>query len=400
MNIIKAGITAPIGFMAGAVSCGIKKSGKKDLALLFSRVPAGCAAMFTANKIKSGSVIVSMNSAKKGVSQAIIVNSGNANCCVGHREITDASKIVQVLEKALGIKKGLGLIASTGIIGRPLAVGKIINAIKDLTKDLSKANGIKFAKAIMTTDTTYKQIAVEVKIRGGIVKLAGAAKGSGMICPNMATMLAFFTTDACIDKPSLRSAFKEAISTSFNKITVDGDMSTNDTAFILANAMAGNRIIKKGGPDYAVFLSALKVIASELAKKIILDGEGATKFVEVVVKNASKLAGAEKIARHIAGSSLVKTMIAGGDPNWGRIAASIGSSGVDIDREKIDIYFDNVLVMRNGSGTDVSRKLLLNMFSQKEIKIVVDLKAGIQASRIWTCDLTEEYVRINAEYET
>jgi len=400
MKIVKGGITAPKGFMAGVVSCGIKKSGKPDLALLVSKKPCIAAGTFTTNKVKSGSVVLTMQLLKKGIGQAVVVNSGNANCCVGKREIKDASSITGLAADKLGLAKELVFIGSTGIIGRPLPVNKIKNRIGELVKDLSSSNGTKFAKAIMTTDTAHKEIAVQIDINGKIVKLAGAVKGAGMICPNMATMLAFFTTDVLIEKNALKTGFKQAISESFNKITVDADMSTNDSAIILANGMAGNRVIKSNTKDYYIFLKALRFVAVELAKKIVLDGEGATRFVEIIVKNAGDENTAQKISRHIALSSLVKTMIAGGDPNWGRIAASVGSSGADINKDKLDIYFGKILVMKNGAGAIVARDLLLDIFKKKEIEIIVDLKSGKKSSRIWTCDLTEEYVKINAEYET
>jgi len=400
MKIIKGGITAPNGFLAGFAGCGIKKSGKTDLALLFSVKPCIAAGTFTTNKVKSGSVVLSMERLKKGVSQAVVVNSGNANCCVGRKEIRDAREITALIAKRLNLKSESVLIASTGIIGRPLPVKKIKKGITGLIKNLSVSNGTNFAKAIMTTDTVHKEIAVEIAINGKAVRIAGAVKGAGMINPNMATMLAFFTTDAAMEKQALKQAFKESIYDSFNRITVDGDMSTNDSAVIFANGMAGNNIIKKGTGDYKKFLNAVKFAAKELSRKIVLDGEGATRFIEIIVKGAKTDDKAELAARQVANSSLVKTMIAGGDPNWGRIAAAVGASEAEINPWKMDIYFGDVLVMRNGTGTDASRSLLLNIFKKREIEIRIDLKSGQGSSRVWTCDLTKEYVHINAEYET
>ena len=400
MNIIKGGVTAPRGFLAGTAICGIKKSGKTDLALLYSVVPCMAAGTFTTNRVKSGSVVLSIERLKKGMSQAVIVNSGNANCCVGQKEIKDAAEITGLAAKILGLKSEAVLMASTGIIGRPLPVDKIKKGIGGLVKDLSVSNGTNFAKAIMTTDTVHKEIAVKIDIKGKVVKIAGAVKGAGMICPDMATMLAFFTTDAAIEKEALKQAFKESVYDSFNRITVDGDMSTNDSAIMFANGAAGNSVIKKNTRDYAVFLNAVKFAARELSRKIILDGEGATRFIEIIVKGAKTEKAAELAAKRIANSSLVKTMIAGGDPNWGRIAAAIGSSGADVNPWRMDIYFNRVPVMKNGAGTNASRKLLLNIFKKKEIEIAVDLKSGNKSSRVWTCDLTEEYIKINAEYET
>ncbi|MCX5692859.1 MAG: bifunctional glutamate N-acetyltransferase/amino-acid acetyltransferase ArgJ [Candidatus Omnitrophica bacterium] len=400
MKIIKGGVTAPKGFLAGSVSCGIKKSGKTDLALLYSTALCMAAGTFTTNRVKSGSVVLSMERLKKGISQAVIVNSGNANCCVGKKEIKDAEEITGLAAKKLAIKNESVLMASTGIIGRPLPIDKIKKGIGSLIKNLSRSNGTNFAKAIMTTDTVYKEIAVKINIKGKIVKIAGAVKGAGMICPDMATMLAFFTTDAAIEKKALKQVFEEAVYDSFNRITVDGDMSTNDSAIMFANAAAGNSVIKKNTKPYAVFLNAVKFAAKELSRKIVLDGEGATRFIEIIVKGAKTENAAELSARRIADSNLVKTMIAGGDPNWGRIAAAVGSSGADANPWRMDIYFGRVPVMKNGTGTNASRELLLNIFKKKEIEIVVDLKSGSKSSRVWTCDLTEEYVKINAEYET
>lgn len=400
MKIIKGGVTAARGFKASSLRCGIKKSKRDDLALLFSEVPAVCTATFTTNRVKSGSVLLSMERAGRKTAQAVVVNSGNANCCVGKRELEDAKALTALVAGKLGLDDCKVLIGSTGIIGRPLPVGKIKNKIGQLVKGLNKGNGSKFAKAIMTTDTVPKEIAVRVNVGGREITIGGAVKGSGMICPDMATMLAFFATDAAIEKAALKAAFKEAVSDSFNRITVDGDMSTNDSAFILANGMAENRVVKKGSADYFKFLNGLKFTARELSRKIVLDGEGATKFVEVIVRGAGRQQDAERVARQVAGSSLVKTMIAGGDPNWGRVAASIGSSGVKVNSKKIDIYFGKRLVMKNGAGQDMPRKVLADMFKKKEIYITVDLKTGAASARVWTCDLTERYVEINAEYET
>jgi glutamate N-acetyltransferase/amino-acid N-acetyltransferase len=400
MKIIKGGVTAPKGFLAGSTSCGIKKSGKADIALLFSTVPCIAAGMFTTNKVKSGSLVLSMEQLKKGFGQAVFVNSGNANCCVGKKGIKDAREITNLIARTLNLKNESVLIASTGIIGRPLPVDKIKKGIKDLVKDLSRSNGTNFAKAIMTTDTLHKEIAVKINIKGREMRIAGAVKGAGMICPNMATMLAFFTTDAAIEKEALKQAFRESVHDSFNRITIDGDMSTNDSAIIFANALAGNKVIKKNTRDYAIFLDAIKFVTRELSRKVVMDGEGATRFIEIIVKGAKKEMAAGSIARHIANSSLVKTMIAGGDPNWGRIAASAGASDVKINPGRMDIYFGKILVMKNGAARNVAKDLLSNIFNKKKIEILIDLKLGPKSSRVWTCDLTEEYIKINSEYET
>lgn len=400
MKKIKGGVTSPKGFLAAAVSCGIKRRGKSDLALLYSETPCVCIATFTTNKVRSGSVVLSEKYLKNSAAQAVVVNSGNANCCVGKKEIEDALSITGATARKLGLKKQDVLICSTGIIGKPLPVNKIRVKIGALAEDLSRNGGTKFSKAIMTTDTVHKEAGAAVKIGSKTVRIGSAVKGAGMICPNMATMLAFFTTDAAIEKSALNLAFKQAVGDSFNKITVDGDMSTNDSAIIFANGMARNATIKKGSAGYSKFLNALKSVAAELARKMILDGEGATKFVEVIVKGARDEKEADIVARHVADSSLVKTMIAGGDPNWGRVAASAGSSGVDIKQNKLNIYFGKILVMKNGAATNVSKKTLAGIFKKKEIFITIDLGQGKASSEIWTCDLTKEYVMINAAYET
>ncbi|MBU1148396.1 MAG: bifunctional glutamate N-acetyltransferase/amino-acid acetyltransferase ArgJ, partial [Candidatus Omnitrophica bacterium] len=388
MKTIK-GITSPEGFKASTISCGIKRSKRDDLALLYSEVPCLCAATFTTNKMKSGSVVLAEDRVKNGIAQAVIVNSGNANCCVGKKELRDAEDMTGVAARSLDLDPSHVLIASTGIIGRPLPIKKIKSMISALVKGLKKANGPKFAKAIMTTDTVPKETVIEIKIGPTKVKIAGAVKGAGMICPDMATMLAFFTTDAAIEKGALRLAFKEAVADSFNRITIDGDMSTNDSAIIFANGLAGNKTIKKNSVSYFKFFNALKNVATELARKMILDGEGATKFVEIVIKGAKTQKDADTIARHVADSSLIKAMIAGGDPNWGRVAASVGSAGVKINKNRVDIYIGNKSAMKNGAGVNKS----LGALKGKEVKIIVDLKSGRSSSKIWTCDLTEEYVR-------
>ena len=400
MQIIKGNLTTPKGFKVSSLSCGLKESGKHDLALLSSDVPCISAGTFTVNKMKSGSVVLTQKRISKGIAQAMIVNSGNANACVGKQEIMDAEDITKLASEILGIPEKYMLIASTGIIGRKLPVEKIKNSIGSLVSGLSSKDGSRFSKAIMTTDTVQKEVACTIDIGSKRVTIAGVAKGAGMICPNMATMLSFCTTDAAIEKAALEEAFKNSVYESFNTITVDGDMSTNDTAIVLANGLAGNDCIKKNSPDHVKFLNALKYVAKELARKIILDGEGATRFVDIFVKGAKTDKEAALIAKHVASSSLTKTMIAGGDPNWGRIAASIGSSGADISKEKTDIYFGKYKVMDNGTGTSVPRAKLADIFAKKEINIVIDLKRGKGSYRAWTCDLTEEYVRINAEYET
>ncbi|MFH1479299.1 MAG: bifunctional glutamate N-acetyltransferase/amino-acid acetyltransferase ArgJ [Candidatus Omnitrophota bacterium] len=400
MKVIKGGVCAPQGFKASSGCCGIKKSKRDDLALLVSSAPCIAAGTFTLNKMRSGSVDLCEDRIKKSSPQAVIVNSGIANACCGKKELVGAQDVSGTAAKKLGLKKEMVLMCSTGVIGKPLPVGKIKKGLGSLVKGLSSKNGTGFSKAIMTTDTVNKEIAIEFEIDGKKVRLGGACKGSGMIYPNMATMLAFFTTDISIEKSALKSAFKESVDYSFNRITVDGDMSTNDTAIMFANSLAGNKCVRKNTKEYLEFKDALTYAAMVLAKKIVLDGEGATRFVRIYVKGAKTEKDASIVARSIANSSLVKTMIAGGDPNWGRVAASIGYSGVDVKKDKVDIYFGKDLVMKNGSETSAPRKRLEKLFKNKEIDIVVDIKMGRHCSWVWSCDLTKRYIEINSEYET
>ncbi|MFH1783175.1 MAG: bifunctional glutamate N-acetyltransferase/amino-acid acetyltransferase ArgJ [Candidatus Omnitrophota bacterium] len=400
MKKVLGGVCAPEGFKASSTCCGIKKSKREDLALLVSSTKCMSAGTFTTNKVRSGSVDLCEERLKKGASQAVIINSGIANACCGKKELIDAKDVSAVIAKKLGLKKELVIMCSTGVIGKPLPMPKIKKGLGALVKGLSDKNGTLFSKAIMTTDTVNKEIAIEFEIYGKKVRIGAACKGSGMIHPNMATMLAFFTTDVVIEKTALKKAMKEAVDFSFNKISVDGDTSTNDSVIVLANGLAGNKMIKKGTKEYSIFLDCLTYVAMVLAKKIVLDGEGATRFIRIYVDGAKKKEDAASVANAIANSSLVKTMIAGGDPNWGRVAACVGYSGVDVKKEKVDIYFNKSLVMKNGGGVDVLRKKLLSAFRKKEIDIVVDLKSGNAHSWMWTCDLTKRYVEINSEYET
>ncbi|PIU41792.1 MAG: ornithine acetyltransferase [Candidatus Omnitrophica bacterium CG07_land_8_20_14_0_80_42_15] len=399
MEVIRGGITAPKGFLANGVCCGIKKS-KDDLALLVSEVPAIAVAAFTQNKVKAAPVIISQRHIKNSVFRGIIVNSGNANCCNGPGGIKDAELMSLAAAKELGALKEEILVASTGVIGRPLQVKLITAAIPFLVEGVNKEGGSRFAKAVMTTDKFQKEVAAKILIGGSSVLIGGVAKGAGMICPDMATMLSFITTDAAINKAALRSAFKDAVGKSFNSISVDGATSTNDTVFMLANGLAGNKEIYKNSPSYAKFSKALEYVMSELAKMIVLDGEGATKLVRITVKNAKTDNDAKDIASSIADDALFKTSIYGEDPNWGRIAAAVGFSGADVNADKLDIYIGNKKVMSNGAGVNIDKKALEGIYKKKEIDIKIDLKLGNGSARILTCDLTHEYIDINSGYTT
>ncbi len=406
MILIKGGVTAPNGFHASGVKAGLKRSGKKDLALLYSEVPAIAAASFTKNRFQASPVKISKVHLKNKTHQAIIVNSGNANCANGNKGDRDALFMTGLIAAALGLDKKEVLVASTGIIGNYLPVKKIENSISPLVRGLSKDGAAAFAESIMTTDTKKKEMAVKVRLGMSTVTIGGACKGVGMIYPDMkldrhATMLCFITTDCAISRKMLNDSLGEAIEDSFNMVSVDGDMSTNDSCFLLANGLAGNKRISGKGKDYHLFSGALKYLTKALAKMLAEDGEGATKFIEIVVTGAGSIAEAKAVARKISTSGLLKCAIFGGDPNWGRVAAAAGASGVDFDPDKTDIYLGDVLVLSNGAsvkGHDT--KKTERHFRQKEVKITLDLKAGSAKATAWTCDFSKEYVEINSEYST
>jgi glutamate N-acetyltransferase/amino-acid N-acetyltransferase len=393
-------ICAAKGFSAGAVSAGIKKGGKPDLALIFSEVPALACGLFTSNKVKAAPVILSQQRSKKGKAQAILINSGNANCATGANGLNDAKKICQEAAKTLGIKQNLVLNASTGIIGKRLPVKKILNKIPCLVEKISHQHGHLAAKAMMTTDTIPKEAQAKLKIRDKLVTIGALAKGAGMISPHLATMLCFITTDAKIEKKALLLALKNAVAGSFNRITVDGQMSTNDTVLILANGLAKNLTLKQGTKDYQRFSQCLSDVCLKLAKMIVSDGEGATKFVAIKVDGAKTKMQAEKIARNIADSTLVKTAFFGADPNWGRILSAIGASGEEINPHKIMLSLGNIIVFKNGTAVKVDAEQLRKKFLCREIGINVVLNLGKAQTKIYTCDLSKKYVRINAAYST
>ena len=338
--------------------------------------------------------------------QAIIVNSGNANCANGRIGDRDALKMTEFIGKALLLDKKEVLVASTGIIGVYLPLEKIEKAISELVGELSEVKGTRFAEAIMTTDTVKKELAVKVKLGKVTVTIGGACKGAGMIYPLMkmerhATMLSFLATDAAITKRMLKASLAEAIGDSFNMISVDGDMSTNDSCFIMANGLAENREINSKGGDYRKFTEALKFVTSKLAKELARDGEGATKFIELFVTGAKDELGAKAIARKISTSSLLKCAVCGEDPNWGRIVAAVGSSGVNFDTDKVDLYLGNLKALSNGmSVKGLDKDKAHKLFTKRDVHIKVDLKSGLHKATAWTCDFSKEYVAINSEYST
>jgi len=397
MKAIGGSVTAPKGFLASGINCGIKKK-KPDLALIVSNVPAHAAGVWTKNTVKAAPVLLTEKHLKDGWAQAIVANSGNANCLNGKQGQRWAKDMAEAVSLAVYIAKDDVLVSSTGIIGKPLPVKKITDAMPSLVKALSRDGGSSAAKAIMTTDLVPKMAAVSLKIGGKTVRIGGIAKGSGMICPNMATMLCFITTDAEIGAGALRASLKDAVESSFNMVTVDGDMSTNDTVLVLANGLAGNPAIKYGGRDYKAFNGAMAHLMSLLAKEVAKDGEGASKFIEINVKGLRSCRDAKKMAMEIANSSLVKTAIAGEDPNIGRIASSAGASGVKFDESRMDISLNGIKIVSGGKARFDLRPAAKRSMKSRDIKITVDLKAGKESATAWTCDLTEGYIKINARY--
>jgi glutamate N-acetyltransferase / amino-acid N-acetyltransferase len=395
------GITAAKGFLAAGIHCGIKRE-KKDLALVVSEVPAVCAGVFTQNKVAAACVDVDKLQIRTSpTARAIIVNSGNANACTGDQGMADAWEMIDATASALKISRNDIFVSSTGVIGRALPMEKLRKGIAAIASAVSVEGHEAAAEAILTTDTFSKEYAVEVRVEGVPVRIGGMSKGSGMIAPNMATMLAFITTDAAITAPLLQIAVKRATDLSFNRITVDGDTSTNDMAIVMANGEAHNvPLTSVNEPGYAAFFDGLVDVFTKLSKLIVLDGEGATKFVEICVKGVATEADADKAARSIANSSLVKTALHGEDANWGRILAAVGYSGIDFDPSKAEIFFGDVPILTQNYGIEFSEDAALAVLKKKEIVVTVDLHQGDQSAVFWTCDLSKEYVTINANYRT
>ena len=395
------GITAPEGFRAAGIHCGVKKS-RKDLCLLVSDLPASGAVVLTTNKVQAAPVVVTREQMERSQAfRAIVVNSGNANACTGERGMSDAWAMVEATASALGIRRDEVLVSSTGVIGQFLPIAAITGGIHAAPASLSREGGGAAAEAIMTTDTFVKECALEFGCGGARVTMGGMAKGSGMIAPNMATMLAFVTTDAAVAPGVLRLALSRAADRSFNRISVDGDTSTNDMVAVLANGASGARTLTEtAGADYEAFYSALERVLIALSKMIVRDGEGATKFIEITVTGAADEQCAVQAARAIANSNLVKTAIHGEDANWGRIIAAVGYSGIDFDPARVEISFGAVPILRQNYAIDFSEEDAKNVLSRKEITITVNLNQGAASASFWTCDLSKEYVAINANYRT
>jgi len=389
-------VVAARGFLAAGVRCGIKRRGR-DLALVHSERPAAAAGTFTTNRARAAPVVVNCEKLSAGVAQAIVLNSGNANCGTGKLGLENARKMAQMAAKALGLDEELTLVASTGLIGVQLPMERIEAGIRQAARLLSRRGGDDAAKAIMTTDTVPKQAAVEFRLSFGKARLGGMAKGAGMIAPQMATMLCVLTTDVSMERERLQAALRGAVASSFNCITVDGDTSTNDMVLLLANGAAGE--LKKKA-DIARFEQALHEVCRRLALAIVSDAEGATKLIRVAVQGAASEQQARMAARTIANSLLVKTALFGSDPNWGRVLAALGRSGAEFDPAKLDIDMAGTPMMRRGEPVDFDRKAARRNAKRKQVEIAVRLNAGAATSEMWTCDISYDYVRLNAEYET
>lgn len=401
MKTIQAKITAPKGFQAAGVKAGIKKSGKEDLAVIYSDVPANIAGVFTTNLMAAAPVQVSKQVVQQGKAQAIVVNSGCANACTGEQGLADAKAMTELTAKALKLSADAVAVASTGVIGVNLPMDKIAQGIEKAVSALSYDGHDKAMQAILTTDLVAKEQAYELSLGGKTVRLAGMAKGSGMIHPNMATMLCFITTDAQIAPEILQQALKEAVKVSFNMVTVDGDTSTNDMVLVLANGLAENEVITSTEQaDYDAFAKALTALCIDLAKKVARDGEGATKFLEVQVKGAKDFAEGKTVAMSIAKSPLVKTAFFGEDPNWGRIVCAAGYAGVSFDPNVLSLELGGLKIVEKGQGIAVDEKALKKVMAQPDIVLTLDLQQGDTAVTAWTCDFSYEYVKINGEYHT
>lgn len=398
-QVVKGGMTYPKGIKAAGVKCGIRFN-KKDLALIYSEKVADAWGTFTTNKFKAAPLVVTEKnlSLSGGKLQAILINSGIANACTGERGLKDAWETVNYVSEGLKIDKEYVAVTSTGKIGEFLLMKKIEDGLKEAISKLSTSGGTEAAEAILTTDTKKKEIAINFKLNGEEVRIGGMAKGSGMIHPNMATMLGFITSDISIKGELLQEALKQVVEKTFNMVSIDGDTSTNDMVLLMANGFAGNKLIDKKDVDYYKFLSALQHVAEYLAKCIAKDGEGATKMIEVEAQNAVSFGNAKKVAKAVINSPLVKTAIFGKDPNWGRILAAVGYSGAEVIPDKVDLYLKEKIVEDGQPLTFSRQKLHEYLESSDEIKIIIDLKMGEVNATAWGCDLTYDYVKINTKY--
>lgn len=399
---ITGGATAAKGFQASGVVANIKSKNpdKKDVALIFSETPAHAAAVFTTNVVKAAPVLISEKKFATGKIQALVINSGNANACTGEQGMQDAKTMCEVTAKTLQLHIDTIAVASTGVIGVPLPMIKVIAGIENAAKELSSQGAHNAALAIMTTDTFSKEIAVQIEIDDVVITIGGMSKGSGMIHPNMATTLGFLTTDANISLAALQLALKKAIHKSFNMITVDGDTSTNDMVAIMANGFARNSLIENDSPNFDIFYAALEYVLIYLAKEVVRDGEGATKLFEMQVHGAATIEDARKAALSVCNSALVKTAIFGQDANWGRILCALGYSGANFDPTKVDLYLGDVPMMLQGTCLAFDEDAAAKVLAQKEIIIKANLNSGHHNATAWGCDLSYDYVKINGSYRT
>ena len=404
MKLINGGVCAAKGFTANGVHCGIRHNRtKRDLALIFSEVPATAAATYTTNLVKGAPLLVTKKNIENGVAQAIICNSGNANTCNANG-VEIAEKMCALVADNLPVKAEDVVVASTGVIGQPLNIEPIKKGLPELVKGLATGGGLNAAEAIMTTDLAVKEVAVEFTVGGKTCRMGGIAKGSGMIHPNMATMLVFITTDVKINQEMLTKALRSDIKETFNMISIDGDTSTNDMVTVLANGLAGNAEITCEGEDFDCFMQALNSVNVALCRMIAGDGEGATKLLECSVSGAKDAITAKTVAKSVICSSLLKAAMFGADANWGRVLCAIGYSGANVDVNKIDVAFKSIKgvidVCKNGSGVDFSEEKAKEILLEKEIIIEVNLNDGCNAAKAWGCDLTYDYVKINGDYRT
>lgn len=400
MNIIDGGVTAPKGFKAAGVACGIKKNNRKDLAIVCSEDTAVASGVFTTNVVKGHSLQVSMEHIKNGYARAIVINSGNANACVGETGCKDAKEMTELTAELLQCDAQDVLVNSTGVIGKKLNMPSVRSGIRLAVNDLSPQGGSDAEEAIMTTDLMPKEIAVDVELQGETIRIGGMAKGSGMIHPNMATMIGIITTDANISRSLLDKALKQCVKKTFNRVSVDGDTSVCDSVFVLANGFADNDAIVKEDYEYSKFVDALMFVCTYLARLMAKDGEGATKLVEIQVDGAGDESDAYKVVSTVAKSPLVKTAIFGEDANWGRVFTAVGYSGASFDPNLTDIYIGDILVCRNGSAVDFDEAAAKEILKKKEIIIKINLKKGNVSDRIWTCDFSYDYVKINGSYRS
>jgi glutamate N-acetyltransferase/amino-acid N-acetyltransferase len=397
---VEGGVTAPAGFVAAAVAAGLKKSGRADIALLAASRVVPAAAVFTTNLVAAAPVVVSRGHIARGTARAVVTNAGNANACTGEPGLADARAMAAATAEALDCAVEEVLVASTGVIGVPLPVERVLPAITAAALALNATSGGAAAEAIMTTDTFAKQVAIAVTAGDRAFTVGGMAKGSGMIKPNMATMLAYVTTDAALTPEACDAALRAAVARTFNRVTVDSDTSTNDMCVLMASGEAGGERIGPADPAFGPVAQAIHHVCGELARMIVRDGEGATKFVEVTVRGAATERDAEVAAFAIADSPLCKTAIFGGDANWGRVAMAIGKSGAHVDPDAFDVVFAGVPTCRAGMALVFDEQAAAAALARRDVDILVDLHVGSGSATVWTCDLTYDYVRINGEYRS